>query len=52
MFFMANDRWKIQRQNSQTNYTLPTAGEEAGNLGALTATIYDPNTGNTSNATW
>ncbi len=51
MFFMANDEWKIQRQNSQTNYTLPTAGEEAGNLGALTATIYDPNTGNTSNAT-
>src|SRR3984885_6439790 len=44
LFFMANDEWKIQRQNSQANYTLPTAAEEAGNLGALSAIIYDPTT--------
>jgi hypothetical protein len=44
LFFMANDEWKIQRQNSQANYTLPTAAEEAGNLGALSAIVYDPST--------
>ena len=50
LFFMANDEWKIQRQNSQANYTLPTAAEEAGNLGALSATIYDPSTGGSTGA--
>jgi Carboxypeptidase regulatory-like domain len=45
LFFMANDEWKTQRSHSQANYTLPTATEEAGNLGALSATIYDPATG-------
>jgi hypothetical protein len=44
LFFMANDEWKIQRQNSQALYTLPTAAEEGGNLSALSATIYDPST--------
>ncbi len=44
LFFMANDEWKIQRQNSQALYTLPTAAEEGGNLGALSAIIYDPTT--------
>lgn len=42
LFFMANDEWKIQRQNSQSLFTLPTAAEEGGNLGALSAIIYDP----------
>lgn len=44
LFFMANDEWKIQRQNSQALFTLPTAAEEGGNLGALSAVIYDPST--------
>ena len=48
---MANDEWKAQRQNSQANYTLPTAAEEAGNLSALSAVIYDPNTGGPTGAT-
>jgi hypothetical protein len=51
LFFMANDEWKIQRQNSQALYTLPTAAEQAGNLGALPAVIYDPNTGGATGAT-
>jgi hypothetical protein len=50
LFFMANDEWKIQRQNSQANYTLPTAAEESGNLSALSATIYDPSTGGSNGA--
>ncbi|HZL58029.1 MAG TPA: hypothetical protein VFC21_13145, partial [Bryobacteraceae bacterium] len=48
LFFMANDEWKKQRQNSQANYTLPTAAEEMGNLSALSAVIYDPATGGTT----
>ncbi len=44
LFFMANDEWKQQRQNSQSLYTLPTAAEETGNFSALAATIYDPQT--------
>src|SRR5690242_4396719 len=40
LFFMANDEWKKQRAHSQTNYTLPTAAEEAGNFGALASIIY------------
>jgi hypothetical protein len=51
LFFMANDEWKTQRQNSQALYTLPTAVEEAGNLGALPATIYDPATGGATGST-
>jgi hypothetical protein len=51
LFFMANDEWKTQRQNSQALYTLPTAAEEQGNLSALSATIYDPSTGGTTGAT-
>src|SRR5580704_12556412 len=51
LFFMANDEWKIQRQNSQANYTLPTAAEEAGNLGALSAIVYDPATGGATGST-
>ena len=51
LFFMANDEWKTQRQNSQALYTLPTAAEEGGNFGALAATIYDPATGGSTGAT-
>jgi hypothetical protein len=50
LFFMANDEWKIQRQNSQALYTLPTAAEEGGNLGALSAIIYDPSTASATGA--
>ncbi len=50
LFFMANDEWKLQRQHSQTNYTLPTAAEEAGNFGALSAVLYDPATGGATGA--
>lgn len=49
-FFMVNDEWKVQRQNSQALYTVPTAAEEAGNLSGLSATIYDPNTGTSTGA--
>ncbi|HKE25130.1 MAG TPA: TonB-dependent receptor [Bryobacteraceae bacterium] len=51
LFFMANDEWKTQRQNSQTNYTLPTAAEQTGNFGALSAIIYDPGTGGADGST-
>jgi carboxypeptidase family protein len=50
LFFMANDEWKIQRQNSQALYTLPTPAEESGNFSALSAIIYDPNTGGSTGA--
>ncbi len=50
LFFMANDEWKTQRSDSQANYTLPTAAEEAGNFSALSATIYDPTTGGATGA--
>lgn len=50
LFFMANDEWKIQRQNSQALYTLPTPAEEGGNFSALSAIIYDPNTGGSTGA--
>jgi hypothetical protein len=51
LFFMANGEWKTQRSHSQTNYTLPTAAEEQGNLSAISAAIYDPATGGTTGAT-
>lgn len=51
LFFMANDEWRQQRAHGQANYTLPTAAEEAGDLSALTATIYDPETGGSTGAT-
>ena len=50
LFFMANDEWRVQRQNSQSLYTLPTTAEETGNLSALSATIYDPATGGSTGA--
>ena len=44
LFFMANDEWKKQRQNSQGLYSQPTAAMFAGNEAGL-STIYDPLTG-------
>jgi hypothetical protein len=51
LFFMANDEWKTQRANGQTNYTLPTAAEEAGNLSPIANIVYDPSTGGPSGST-
>src|SRR5271165_4120636 len=44
LFFMANDEWKKQRQNSQGTYSVPTAAMFGGNETGLN-TIYDPLTG-------
>ncbi len=43
LFFMANDEWKVQRQNSQATYSVPTAAMFTGDFSAFPATIYDPN---------
>jgi hypothetical protein len=51
LFFMANDEWKKQRAHGQALYTLPTAAELQGNLSALSAVVYDPNTGGPTGAT-
>ena len=45
LFFMANDEWKTQRQNTQGIYSVPTAAMFAGDLSALGTTIYDPTSG-------
>ena len=45
LFFMANDEWKTQRADSQGVYTVPTPAMFAGDLSALGAIVYDPNTG-------
>ncbi len=42
LFFMANDEWKAQRQNSQSAYSVPTAAMLGGDFSALGTTIYDP----------
>ena len=44
LFFMANDEWKTQRQNSQGTYSVPTAAMFGGDFSAYGTTIYDPNT--------
>ncbi len=43
LFFMANDEWKAQRQNSQAVYSVPTPAMFTGNFSGLGSTIYDPN---------
>jgi hypothetical protein len=43
LFFMANDEWKVQRQNSQATYSVPTAAMFTGDFSAFGTTIYDPN---------
>ena len=45
LFFMANYEKKVQRQNSQATYSVPTAAMFTGDFSALTTPIYDPNTG-------
>ncbi len=45
LFFMANDEWKAQRQNSQGVYSVPTAAMFTGDFSGLGTAIYDPNTG-------
>ena len=45
LFFMANDEWKTQRQNSQATYSVPTPAMFAGDFSAWPTTIYDPRTG-------
>ncbi len=46
LFFMANDEWKVQRQNTQGTYSVPTAAMFGGDMSGLGSTlIYDPNTG-------
>ena len=42
LFFMANDEWKTQRQNSQGTYSVPTAAMFGGDFSALGTIIYDP----------
>ena len=48
LFFMANDEWKAQRQNSQGTYSVPTAAMFGGDFSAWRTTIYDPSTGGNS----
>ena len=45
LFFMANDEWKAQRQNSQGTFSVPTAAMFGGDFSAWRTTIYDPSTG-------
>jgi hypothetical protein len=42
LFFMVNDEWKAQRQNSQSVYSVPTAAMFQGDFSAWPTTIYDP----------
>jgi hypothetical protein len=44
LFFMANDEWKAQRQNSQAVYSVPTPVMFGGDFSGLGTTIYDPDT--------
>ena len=51
LFFMANDEWKTQRQNSLATYSVPTAAMFAGDFSAYGVTIYDPDTAATNGGT-
>ena len=44
LFFMANDEWKVQRQNSLASYSVPTAAIIGGDFSQFGTTIYDPQT--------
>jgi hypothetical protein len=44
LFFMANDEWKSQRQNSQGTYSVPTRAMFGGDFAGYGVTIYDPTT--------
>jgi hypothetical protein len=51
LFFMANDEWKVQRQNSQSTYSVPTAAMFAGDFSGISSVIYDPATAVTGTKT-
>jgi len=51
LFFMANDEWKVQRQNSQSTYSVPTPAMFAGDFSGLSSLIYDPATAVTGTKT-
>lgn len=42
LFFMANYEWRVQRQSSQSTYSVPTAAMFGGDFSGISATIYDP----------
>ncbi|MEO8593775.1 MAG: carboxypeptidase regulatory-like domain-containing protein [Candidatus Solibacter sp.] len=44
LFFMANDEWRAQRQNSQGTYSVPTAAMFGGDFRGISNVIYDPGT--------
>jgi Carboxypeptidase regulatory-like domain/TonB dependent receptor len=46
LFFMANDEWKIQRQNSLSTFSVPTAAMFGGDFSGLGTIIYDPQSKN------
>lgn len=46
LFFMANDEWRAQRQNSLGTYSVPTGAMFGGDFSALGTPIYDPATPN------
>jgi hypothetical protein len=48
LFFMANDEWKAQRQNSQAIYSVPTPAMFTGDFSSILANgtvVYDPASG-------
>jgi len=48
LFFMANDEWKAQRQNSQAIYSVPAPAMFTGDFSSILANgtvVYDPSTG-------
>jgi len=45
LFFMSNYEKRVQRQNSQGTYSVPTAAMFGGDFSALGTTIYDPSSG-------
>src|SRR3954454_12400524 len=45
---MANYEWRVQRQNSQSTYSVPTAAMFGGDFSGINATVYDPATAATN----
>ena len=45
LFFMSNYEKRVQRQNSQGTYSVPTAAMFGGDFSAWGTTIYDPDSG-------
>ena len=44
LFFMSNYEWLVQKQTSQTTYSVPTAAMFGGDFSAHPTIIYDPTT--------